>query len=135
MFKSIFLMVVVCSFAAIALAGPVPESAEVQNAMRKAKEQGLEVFGGAIKREQEYKAPTPTQSQKKIFSLYTKDLEALGGGRPMLREMNRVHHYVPLAPSVLPRQFNVAGNKMTAAEAAKIIVPSAPYQFTEDHQH
>lgn len=126
MFKLIVLISLLV-FIGLAHSAPLEEAEEVKEGMESALSRGLKTFGGGAGEEEE-------KPKQKVFSHYTKGIKALGGGKPSLFEQYRKHHYAPIAPSVLPREFEVS-EKMTPSEAAKIYVPSAPLQYTSDRMH
>lgn len=69
----------------------------------------------------------------KVFSMYTKGLNALGGGKPHLASQYVQHKYVPLAPVVVPEEKKPqVSDKLSAEEAADRFKPQAPFQYTTD---
>lgn len=129
MIKSVVLAAIVCSFVVV-IAHPIAEESDVQEGMKSAFQRGLDRFGGAV-RANDNVVPVPSVASTKVFSHYTKNLRALGGGKPKLREQYRNHNYVPLAPSVEPREFKLS-DPATAKEAADVYRPHSPLQFTND---
>ena len=134
MFKLI--IIAVACFVALASSAHIKESEDVSGGMRSAFERGLEKFGGAVSERKDNYVPKPSAQSTKVFSHYTRNLNALGGGKPLLREQYRIHHFVPIAPSVVPREIQISDTeKITAEKAAKMYVPSAPLQYTNDILH
>lgn len=102
--------------------------------MKTAYQRGLNVFGGAAQPVNSAAEEPPKPKAHRPFSLYTKDLSALGGGKPSLTEQYRKHNYVPLAPTVIPKEHELS-QKITPKEAAQLYVPHRPLQFTTDRLH
>lgn len=133
MYKSI-LFVAFISLIAVMVAGHENhENAEVVTGMRRAFNEGMERFGGAVKNKFDTTVPMPSAQSSKVFSLYTKGLKAPGGGKPSILDQYRQHNYVPPAPVVVPKELPPVTGKMTAADAAIRHIPGAPLQYTTDH--
>lgn len=126
-------IVVIYLFVVLGLvqSAPLNESDDVKSGMESALSRGLKAFGSAAQDEPRNKGPG---TKVPVHSHYTKGIKALGGGKPALFEQYRLHNYTPLAPSIIPREFEVS-EKMTPEEAAKIYVPSPPLQHTTDRLH
>ena len=128
---SIITLFVACTIA-IAVASPLPEDPDVRGGMRDALKRGLERFGGAADKNDRV-VPLPDAKSSKVYSLYTRNMDALGGGKPLLREQYREHNFVPLAPTVVPEEHKSLSGKLTPEEAAARYVPKPPFQFSTDN--
>lgn len=122
--------------------GPIKET-ELRSAMSSAFLNGLAKFSSLSEGTPHSEYPDEVTSETKntntkktkIFSQYTANLKALGGGKPRLTEQYRHHNYTPLAPSVIPYDRPIVlNNKLTPGVAAKLYVPRRPLQFSTDIQ-
>lgn len=139
MFKSLIFLAVALVFVSMVAAdsGKSSETSEVKEAMKNAFKNGIERFGGVVSnKHQENQEPKhSTGLGSKILSAYTKGLTALGGGKAALTEQYRKHHFTPLAPSVVPRDFGADSGKLNADKASRLFVPQRPLQYTTDRLH
>lgn len=133
MFKQLAI-ILVCTFVLTqAVPLPVSEETAVRNSMRSAFKQGLAKFEGGHKAEElEKVVPEVNKLKPHVYSQYTKDLAAIGGGKPAITDQYRQNKYVPMAPSVVAPEHKVVSDKPTPEEAAQIFVPHPPLQYTTD---
>lgn len=132
MYKSAIILTLIFGLSLIE-AAPVNESSEVRRSMHDAFQNSLGVFGGRVEKNVASVRDEPNPSKPKVFSLYTKGLNALGGGKPHLTSQYIQHKYVPLAPVVVPEEKKPqVSDKLSAEEAAERFKPQAPYQYTTD---
>lgn len=133
MFKQVAILLV-CAFALTqAVPLKVSEETAIRNSMRNAFKQGLAKFEGGVKVEEVEKVvPEVNKLKPYVYSQYTKDLAALGGGKPAITDQYRQNRFVPMAPSVVAPEHKVVSDKPTPEEAAQIFVPHPPLQYTTD---
>lgn len=134
MYKSIIIVAAVCLFC-LASGAPTKETAEVRQGMKTAFEAGLSRFGDGIVKETPKFPEFGPQNKERIFSLYTRGIKAPGGGKPRTNDQYINHHFLPLAPTVIPEEVGPINGKITADQAAKMFKPRRTYQFTSERQH
>lgn len=127
--RILFVALALSAFVVLALGKSITDSDEVRQASKDAFKRGLEFFGGGIKKEQAERAREIEIAPKRTYSQYTAGIESLSGGKPAIIEQYRKHHYLPLAPSVLPPSYPKGPDgKLNAKQMADLIKPRGPYQ-------
>lgn len=118
----------------VILAAPVQETGEVRKSMHDTFENSRRLFAGAVEKNADIvNTVEPNPNKPKVFSLYTKGLTAVGGGKPHLASQYLKHNYTPLAPVVVPVEKKPqVSDKMSPSEAAERFKPEAPFQYTTD---
>lgn len=137
MYKSLIVLAAFICAVNYVSAKAVPESGDVKLGMKDAFQRGLKRFGVQRDQENESERVDPGRDavteKVKIFSQYTKDLTAQGGGKPSLAELHAKHHYVPPAPISVPLEVPLVDSEYpTAEETAKLLLPRPPLQHHTD---
>lgn len=108
----------------------------VRASMRNAFRQGLAAFEGGSNVEVVEKVhPQVGTLKPHVYSQYTKDITAAGGGKPAITDQYRQSQFVPLVPTVVAPEHKVLSDKPTPEEAAAIYVPHPPLQYTTERLH
>lgn len=133
MYKAIILAAIACCLVVTnaAPASDIHDIIQVREDMNNAYNRGFSKFSSPPKVDN-YATYPISANKSRILSHYTKGLTALGGGKPRLTDQYRAHNYVPLPPSIVPREFTVS-EPMTPKETAAIVKPHGPLQYTSDH--
>lgn len=129
--KQISLILVLSVFACVALAIKNDEPEEVKRGASNAFAAGLARFSGAIANG-DNEVPVPGPSKSRVYSLYSKGLTPLGGGKPHLVEQYRKHLFVGPTTTLVPEDHHIISDTLTPEQTAELTKPRPIYQHSTD---
>lgn len=128
MFKSVIIFAI-CGAVCVA-AADFKESEEVKQGAANSFSAALSKFSNAVGSGDNV-VPSPSY-RPKVFSIYTKGLTALGGGKPRIGEDNRKHSFEGYHTTVDPVDHKIISDQLTPEQTAEMTKPRPTYQYTED---